>query len=119
MKRKGFVMIYALASIAVCGLLSAAAAFTVSQSFTREKERDRSLDETLIAQDVMEREKYNHRFGGEPSFGSETERNGKRYEISVTRRPRMVEGIPMVEISCLVHGEGSEGIRLSTLLEER
>lgn len=119
MKRSGFVMIYALSAIAVTGLLVTLTAFTTNRSFQLVRGREEGLDEILIAQDVMEREKYNHRFGGGLSLSSEIERNGKRYEIDITRRSRMVEGITMVEISCLVQGEGSEGTRFTTLMEER
>lgn len=119
MRRKGFVMIYALSAILITGLLAAGTASAIRYALSLERERERGLDEVLIAQDVMEREKYNHRFGGEPSLSSETVRNGKTYKITIHRRPRMVEGVPMIEISCEVQGKGSEGTRLVTLMEER
>lgn len=119
MRKPGFVMIYTLSAIAVTGLLVTTLAMTTNRGFTLERERERGLDEILIAQDVMEREKYNHRFGGEPSLSSETVRNGKTYKITIHRRPRMVEGVPMIEISCEVQGKGSEVTRLVTLMEER
>ncbi len=118
MRRKGFVMIYALSAILITSLLAAGAASAIRYALSLERERERGLDEVLIAQDVMEREKYNRRFSAsEPSLGNEIERNGRRYEVEVNRRLRVVEGIPMVEISCTVKSAGEEGIRLATLME--
>lgn len=63
MKRKGFLLIWAVTALTAGGILISGMAFSLHQALDLEARREAELDEALIAQDVMERAKYFLRFG--------------------------------------------------------
>lgn len=66
------------------------------------------VDEMFLAQDVMEREKYNARFSPtEEALPQQVSRNGRTYTIEVQQVPREIEGVVMMEMTCrVVHSSG-------------
>lgn len=119
MKRKGFILLGTLVSLGVIALLAAVISSVCAMAFSWEKEREITLDTVLIAQDAMEREKYNMRFPEkEPPLSGDIRRNGRIYHVSMEKEGTVVEGIPMVRIICTV-SLGKEIYETSTLMEER
>ncbi len=115
--QRGFVMVWAAAASAVVLMLSAAAFFALSSAMRRSFAMEIAADETLIAQDVLERAKYGERFGESFSVPSEVERNGRSYEIHFSQNGKMVNGISMTELTCEVMYGSGESFSLSTMVE--
>ena len=71
------------------------------------------VDEVFLAQDVMEREKYNARFSqAEVSLPQQVVRNGRTYDIEVQQMPREMEGVAMVEMTCRVTHSSGRSVEL-------
>ena len=118
-KRKGFLMIWAIAAVAMAFMLGAAAFGVLSTVLHREQAMEIHLDEVLLAQDGMEREKYNLRFQGqETALPSEVFRNGRSYEVHITHRPKNIEGVPMMEVACRVSHESGASVELIQMVEQ-
>lgn len=120
MKRKGFLLLWAVTALAAGGILISGMAFTLHTALDLEGKGEAELDEALIAQDVMERAKYFLRFGkgAMPSSGPVT-RNGKVYDVNIRRQKELLQEVPMVRVRCQVKGQGSDGFALETLVEDR
>ena len=119
MKRKGFILLWTMVSMVILAMLAAVLTSLCHTAFSWEREREIGLDTLLIAQDAMEREKYNHRFsGGEVPLSGDIRRNGRVYHVQMKKEGTMIEGIPMVRISCIVT-TGKERYETMTLMEER
>lgn len=120
MKRKGFLLLWALCALAAAGILLSGMMLLLHTALDWEKKRETAFEETLLAQDVMERAKYYIRFGkGTMPVSGEVMRNGKPYELEIRRQAEMVQDVPMIRLRCRVKGQGSEGFFLETLVEER
>ncbi len=114
--QKGFLMVWAAAASAVVLMLSAAAFFALSSALRRELAMEIAADETLIAQDALEKAKYGHRFAEAFAIPTEVERNGRTYEVYFSEQGKMVDGVTMVELTCQVVC-GEESFSLSTMVE--
>lgn len=119
MKRKGFLLIWAVTALTAGGILISGMAFSLHRALDWEARREAELEEALIAQDVMERAKYFLRFGkgAMPHSGAVT-RNGRTYDIEVRQEKELLQEVPMVRVRCLVKGKESGGFVLETLLED-
>ncbi len=115
--QRGFIMVWAAGATAVVLMLAAAAFFALSAAMRREIAMEISIDETLIAQEVLEKAKYNARFGEALPLPTETVRNGRSYEIHVSQTAKSPSGIPMTEITCRVTHEGGDTFEMATLVE--
>lgn len=112
-------MIWAIAAVAMAFMLGAAAFGVLSTVLHREQAMEIQLDEVLLAQDGMEREKYNLRFQGqESSLPAEVFRNGRRYAVQITHRPKEIEGVSMVEVTCQVSHESGASTQLTQMVEQ-
>lgn len=120
MKRKGFLLLWAVTALTAGGILISGMAFILHTALDFEGKGEAELDEALIAQDVMERAKYFLRFGKGtmPSSGQVT-RNGKVYDVNIRRQKELLQEVPMVRVRCQVKGRGSDGFALETLVEDR
>lgn len=117
-KRKGFIMLWAIAAMAIASMLGAAVCLALSHVLERELDMEIHLDETWVAQDAMEREKYNTRFhGGEMSMPSTVERNGRNYEIHWQREITDIEGVSLIQITCKVSHPSGRTVSMVQLLE--
>ncbi len=114
---KGFILIWAAVASAVVLMLSTAAFFALSSAMRRSLAMEIATDETLIAQEALEKAKYGYRFSESFSIPTEVERNGRIYEVYFSETGKTVEGVEMVELTCeVVHEEGS--FALSTMVED-
>lgn len=119
-KRKGFIMLWAIAAMAMAFLLGTAACFSLSTAMSREADMEIHLDETLLAQDCMERAKYNARFSvDEIPLQGTISRNGRTYEVHWQQVAREIEGIAMIETTCRVEHSSGRTIELVQLWEVR
>lgn len=120
MKRKGFLLLWAVSAIAAAGILLSGTALLMHTALDWEGKRETALEETLLAQDMMERAKYFIRFGrGTMPSSGEVMRNGKPYEVEIRRQEEIIQDIHMIRLRCRVKGQGSEGFLLETLVEGR
>lgn len=117
-RRPGFLMAWTLTAMTLIFILLGGVTFALYTALSWEMEREGPLDEVLIAQDAMEREKYNVRSGGnEPSLSGDVLRNGRHYRVHVSRMAVEERGISLIRIRCHVAMEGREGTDLVTLVE--
>ncbi len=113
-------MIWAIAAVAMAFLLGTAAFGVLSTVLHREQTMEIHLDEVLIAQDGMEREKYNIRLqGNETTLPGEVFRNGRTYAIHIIRTPKEMEGVQMMEVICRVSHDSGMSVELTQLMEQR
>ena len=120
MKRKGFLLFWALCGLSAAGVLIAGMAFSLHTALEWEGKREMALDEALLAQDRMEQAKYYLRFGkGTMPSSERVTRNGRVYQVDIRRQAEEIQGVPMVRIRCRAAGRGSEGFVLETLVEDR
>lgn len=113
-------MIWAIAAVAMAFLLGTAAFGVLSTVLHREQTMEIHLDEVLIAQDGMEREKYLLRFqGNENALPSTVVRNGRTYEVHIQYDPREVEGVPMMKVTYRVSHDSGMSVELTQLVEQR
>lgn len=101
-------MLWAIAAMAMVFLLGTAVFGTMPLVLQREADMEIHVDEMFLAQDIMEREKYNARFSKEEaSLPHQVDRNGRTYTIEMQQVPREMEGVAMVEMICRVtHSSG-------------
>lgn len=113
-------MIWAIAAVAMAFLLGTAVFGVLSTVLQREQTMEIHLDEVLIAQDGMEQEKYNIRWqGNEITLPAEVFRNGRTYDVHITRTPKEIEGVPMMEVTCRVSHDSGASVELTQLMEQR
>ena len=116
-KRKGFLFFWLLLGLPLVSLTGAALFFIFLQVLQYEKERQIMRDEIFIAQEVLQKVKYNVRFGKREEIPlGETERNGRIYKVELERENIRIEGIFMTETVCRV-SLGSRRYEAGTLLE--
>ena len=112
-------MIWAIAAVAMAFMLGASAFGVLSAVLRREQDMEIHLDEVLLAQDGMEREKYNIRFQGQESpLPIEVFRNGRTYMVHINHRSKEIEGVPMVEVTCQVNHESGASVELIQMVEQ-
>ena len=109
MKRKGFLLFWALCGLSAAGVLIAGMAFSLHTALEWEGKREMALDEALLAQDRMEQAKYYLRFGkGAMPSSERVTRNGRVYQVDIRRQAEEIQGVPMVRVRCRAAGRGSE-----------
>ena len=119
-RRKGFLMIWVLASLTMVFILLGAVTFVLHTALSWEADREGALDEVLIAQDAVESEKYRLCFNeAAPSMASEVIRNGRYYHVEMKRELKMQDTVPMISIRCRVFLLGHEGCTLETWVENK
>ena len=113
-------MLWAIAAMAMAFLLGTAACWALATAIGREADMEIHVDEILLAQDCMEREKYNARFSfGETPLNGTISRNGRIYEVHWQQVVRDVEGIAMIETTCRVEHASGRSVELVQLWESR
>ena len=115
--QKGFIMVWAAAASAIVLMLSAAAFFVLSSAMKRSLAMEIATDETLIAQEVLEKAKYGKRFAEGVSIPGEAVRNGRTYEVHLKENDSSVNGVSMTELTCEVSFSGGETFSMATMVE--
>lgn len=119
-RRRGFVLLWAVFAMAAAVLVGSGLFFCLFSLMEHEKDTEIVNEEALLAQDAMEREKYNVRFGGhEPRLSGRVTRNGRTYEVDWEWEARDIEGVPMQELTCHVTHESGRTFSVTTLVEKR
>lgn len=114
-KRTGLLLVWTAIAVSVIFFLGAS---LLLMSGTAARYARRSADHVqavLIGQKVMEMEKSNARFGTMLSVPEQVVRNGRIFQIDVSRKPQAVEGILLQNVSVTVTG-GEETVTFESLL---
>lgn len=114
-KRQGFFLLWAIVVTAIVSS-TAVTIFTVMSWVTRtEHSAEEQTDALLLAQEVLEVTKYNFVYGANEfcPLGI-TERNGRRYDVSLQQRECVVVNENMTEWVCEVKTPSGYSFSLTT-----
>ena len=114
--RRGFLLIWANVAICVVLLMAGALAMAMQTAIRYEAASRRDTTALHVAEDAMEKMKYNARFGKNVTIPTFVSRNGSDFRVKAETGTESVSGITMKKVRVMVEDENGRGISFSCLV---